>query len=47
MKTKLLKVYDDYGKLYFVPLGRVTKAYCYKKIQVKIDGEISYLWVRK
>ena len=47
MKIKLLKIVDDYGKVYFVPIGKITKAYCYKRIQVKIGGVISCLWVRK
>ncbi len=47
MKTRLLRVIDDYGKIHLVPTGKVTKLYCYKRIQTKIDGENSYLWVRK
>ncbi len=47
MKNKLIPIKDDYGKVYFVPIGKVTKLYCYRKIQTKIDGEPSYLWVRK
>ncbi len=47
MKTKITKIIDDYGKAHYVATGRGTKFYCYKKIQTKIDGVISYLWVRK